>query len=254
LEKSLKIIAVSIVCSALIPAIPAAACSMVACLGRGDEMQRNFVVKVRHEGKPLAGVIVDVSIQGGKDKQFSGVTGADGTVHVTTLPSGDYWLNAGYLGVTAAYQCFHVEDHPTRKAREHLIFSWGDYASATRQVVGKLIDSQPGEGGTPLWNMTHRVEVPIYGASMKLTAAVTGVAYTAISDDRGEFAFSTVPNGKYVLHVDGGTVRSGRNYDTADFVLDVTAKAQYDALLLMNREADGGSCGGISLDLRRSGN
>jgi hypothetical protein len=250
---SLKTMVISIVCSVLIPAIPAVACSAVACAGRGNEVHPSFAVKISQNGSPLAGVIVDVTTQDGKSKQFSGVSGLDGTVDVTNLPMGDYWLDAEYLGVSAAYQCFHVENHPTRKAKKHLTFSWGDYAAGTRQVAGKIIDSQPGEGGTRLSNMTHRVEVPIRGASIKLTAVMTGIVYTVISDERGEFAFSTVPKGKYVLHIDGEGVKSGRSYDAADFVIEVSAKAQYDAILLTNREAGGGSCGGISLDLRRSG-
>lgn len=218
-------------------------------------MQPSFLVKVKNDGKPLAGVNVDVSTQDGRSKQFSGTTRPDGTVPVSKLPIGDYWLSVQYLGVGAAYRCFHVESHPTRKAKKQLMLSWGDYAAGTRQVAGRVVDFQPGEGGTPLWNMIHGREVPIRGASMKLTTPVRGISYTAVSDDKGDFAFSTVPKGKYVLHIDGGIVKRGRTYGAADFLVELSAQAQYDTLLLTNRDAAAGNCrGGISLDLRRSGN
>jgi hypothetical protein len=213
-------------------------------------MRREFTVKLTHNGQPLAGALVDVVNQAGNEKQFSDVTGPDGTVYVTNLPAGGFWLNAEYFGVPAAYQCFHIADHPSRNAKKRLTFDWGDYAPATRQVAGKLIDSQPGEGGTPLWNMTHRVDVPIRGAAMKLKNALTGVVYSATSDDMGAFSFPTVPKGTYVLHIGGGTVKSGRDYDATDLVIDVSAKARGHSLLLTNREPGGGSCGGISLELR----
>jgi len=234
----------------LTTAFPAGACSAVACLSGGDEMRPGFAVKLTHDGQPLAGVHVDVVTQAGNEKQFSDVTGPDGTVYVTNLPAGEFWLNAEYFGVSAAYQCFHIENHPSRKAKKRLTFDWGDYAPATRQVAGKLIDSQPGQGGTPLWNMTHRVDTPIRGAAMNLKNALTGVVYSGTSDDTGAFSFPTIPNGTYVLHIDGATIKSGRGYDATDVVIDVSAKARGQSLLLTNREPGGGSCGGISLELR----
>ena len=213
-------------------------------------MRPGFAVKLTHNGQPLAGVLVDVVTQAGNEKQFSDVTGPDGTVYVSNLPAGEFWLSAKYLGVSAAYQCFHIENHPSRKAKKRLTLDWGNYAPATRKVAGKLIDSQPGDGGTPLWNMSHRVDVPILGAAMKLKNALTGVVYSATSDDTGAFSFPDMSKGTYVLHIDGGKIKSGRGYDAADLVIDVSAKARDQSLLLTNREPGGGSCGGISLELR----
>jgi hypothetical protein len=214
-------------------------------------MRPTFAVKITHHDKPLQGVLVDaVTIH---DKRiFSDVTGRDGTVYVTKLPAGEYWLKAEYLGVHAAYQCFNIENHSSRKAKQHLKFQWGDDAPATRQLAGRLIDSQPGHGGTPLWNMTHRVDIPIRAASLMLKPALTGVVYTATSDDRGEFAFPNVPKGTYVLQIDAGTLGSDRGYDRMDLVIDVNAKARKNSVLLTNTEPGGGSCGGISLTRLRT--
>ncbi len=38
----------------------------------------------------------------------------------------------------------------------------------------RVCRSQPAESGTPLWNMTHRVDALIRGAAMKLKNALTG--------------------------------------------------------------------------------
>jgi hypothetical protein len=72
----------------------------------------------------------------------------------------------------------------------------------------------------------------------------------AISDENGDFTFPDVPNGTYVLHVNGGSLKSGSAYDSTDLLIKVNEKAMWDALLLTNRAAGGGSCGGMSLDVR----
>jgi hypothetical protein len=40
---------------------PAFACSAVACIGGGPEMRGDFLVVVKHDGKPLPGVSVRVT-------------------------------------------------------------------------------------------------------------------------------------------------------------------------------------------------
>jgi hypothetical protein len=234
---------------ALCPSIPAGACSIDSCMGRGKELRPGFAVKITHKGKALDGVAVDVVTNGSNDKLFSGITGRDGVVYVSNLPAGDYWLKVNFFRISAANQCFHVESHPSRHAKKRLTFMWGDYAPTTRRVVGRIIDSQAGTGGTMLWNMTHRVDTPISSASATLKNALTGVAYTAISDEKGDFTFPDVPDGTYVLHFNGGALKSGSAYDSTDLLIKVNEKAVWDALLLTNRAAGGGSCGGMSLEV-----
>lgn len=246
--------AIAILALVLFPSIPAGACSMESCKGRGNEMRPGFAVKVTHEGKALDGVAVDVVTNGSDDKLFSGITDRDGVVYVSDLPAGDYWLKVDYFRVSAAHQCFHVESHPSGHAKKRLTFVWGDYAPTTRRVVGRMIDSQTGTGGTILWNMTHRVEAPIGGATTTLKNALTGVAYTAISDENGDFTFPDVPEGTYVLHLDGGALKSGSSCDSTDLLIKVNAKALWDALLLTNRAAHDGICGGVSLDVGHAAN
>jgi len=81
---------------ALCPSIPAGACSIDSCMGRGKELRPGFAVKITHKGKALDGVAVDVVTNGSNDKLFSGITGRDGVVYVSNLPAGDYWLKGNF--------------------------------------------------------------------------------------------------------------------------------------------------------------
>jgi len=63
-----------------LPLAQATACSLVSCTAHGIEVSRSFVVMVRHDGKPLAGVKVIITGRG--SVAFVGVTDADGK----TLP------------------------------------------------------------------------------------------------------------------------------------------------------------------------
>lgn len=207
-------------------AIPANACSMAGCLGRGVEMRRNFVVGVMHAGKPLSGVSVQVS---GHGKQFTLFTTSEGEAYIADLASGDYWLDAQLLGISAAYQCFHVADRPSRKAKRKLTYDWGDDAPATQRLAGRLIDSQPGKAGSPLWNLLHRVDVPIIGANLKLQDPTTGAIYTETSGNQGDFSFESVPAGTYVLHVEGGSA-GDRGYDATDQLIEVSPQASRNSL------------------------
>src|SRR5277367_6382265 len=99
------------------------ACSMAGCLGEGVETRSNFVVAISHGGKPLTGVAIQIS---GNGKQFTVFTTSDGKARIDDLPAGLYWLDAQFLGIGAAYDCFHVADRPTNKAKRRLAYTWGD--------------------------------------------------------------------------------------------------------------------------------
>jgi hypothetical protein len=164
------------------------------------------------------------------------------------LSPGDYWLRADLLGINAGYQCFHVAAKGSLRAKRSLRYTWGDEALATRAVTGKLVDSQPGTGGHPLWNITHRVSVPIVGAHVDLRSPVTGEDFQTKSNQEGAFRFDHIPQGTYVLHVERGNI--GRVFDPTDLLLAVNPRATRDQLVLIRTEPSGGSCGGTSLELQ----
>jgi hypothetical protein len=222
------------------------ACSMASCLGNGEEMSHDFVVRITFADKPLAGVSVQIT----GTKPLSATTSADGTVHVGGLPPGDYWLNTELLGISAGGQCFHVNSHSSRKAGRMLRYEWGDSAPVTQRIAGKLIDSHLVQGGNLLWNLTHRIEAPIGEAKLILQDPVTGTVYSTLSDHEGGFSFDPVPIGTYVLHVDGGTTPVGRYYESTDQLIRISGRARPSTLVLEWRVPSGGSCGGVSLQLR----
>jgi len=217
-------------------------------------MRSYFSVKVRHADKPLLGAIVEITgpQDTGYAKTFSVMTDKDGIARITNLVPGDYWINAGYLDIGAAYHCFHVDERPSRKAKRNLAYDWGELAPSTRRIAGELLDSQPGRGGTPIWNLLHRVDVPIAAAKLTLQNAATRAVYHMTSDANGAFAFDGIPNGTYVLHIDAGKVEPDREYEASDHLISLSSTAKRNSLLLKRREASGGSCGGTSLELQEA--
>lgn len=239
------------VAGALLILVPSTslACSAVACINSGPEFRPNFEVAIKHDGRPLRGATVEIisNAEGNLSTRFSGVTTSNGVVRVRGLPPGEYWLNAELMGVTAAYHCFHIAQRPSRIAKRRVTYEWGDYALATRQVTGRLIDSQPGTGESPLWNLIHRRNLPIVGATLKLQDPFTGRVFISTSDMDGAFGFDTIPDGLYVLRVEGG--RSNREFESADKLIRVSPKAKGNRLTLTKRDAGGGDCGGTVLEL-----
>jgi hypothetical protein len=220
----------------------------------GIEMRSDFSVKLRHADKPPPGATVEIigpqNTSGAK--KFTVTTDKDGIAPITNLAPGDYWLNAEYLDIGAAYHCFHVKERPSRTAKRNLAYDWGDLAPGTRRIAGKLLDSQPGKGGTLIWNLGHSVEVPISGAKLTLQGATTNAVYHTTSDANGAFAFDGIPNGTYVLHIDAGKVEPDRDYEANNHLVSLGSNAERNSLLLKRQEASGGSCGGTSLELQES--
>jgi hypothetical protein len=228
--------------------VPAQACSLASCVDGGTEMDANFVVMVHHDGKPLAGVTVEIiSYDGDTIHTQSFTTTSDGTARITILPAGEYWLRAELLGISAAYECFHVAQQPSGSAQSRLEYEWGDHAKPTSRVAGKLMDIQPGTGGTPIWNLIHPVSVPISRARLRLQNAITGESFYVSSDPEGKFEFGLVPAGTYVLHVEGGI---GRGYETTDVVVEVDPGWFRSSFWFTRVDGGGGSCMGPHLDLK----
>lgn len=251
---ALKRSVASLVVFCLLPlaATPARACSAAGCLDGGVEMRRDFTVRIRNADKAIEGASVEVIGPQGSNtsKKFTVNTDKNGVARVIRLMPGEYWLNAAYLEIGAAYHCFHVNERPSRKAKRSLSYDWGDAAVVTNRVAGSLQDSQPGGGGSPLWNLTHRVDVPIVGASLKLQNAATKIVVHSTSGANGAFAFEGIANGTYVLHIDAGEVGPDRGYEASHHLINVKSMAKRSSLVLKRREAGGGSCGGTSLELR----
>jgi hypothetical protein len=101
--------------------LSALACSVAGCLDHGMEVGRGFVVRIKHNGRPLEGVVVEV--RGASERVlFAEKSALDGAVHLPDLSPGDYWLTAEFLGIGTAYQCFHIADKPSRNAKQSALY------------------------------------------------------------------------------------------------------------------------------------
>jgi hypothetical protein len=190
-------------------------------------------------------VKVTAQNNGDANQILSAVTTYDGTVQITALAPGNYWITADLLGINAAHDCIHVKENPSEKAARLLNFDWGDMATTTRLVAGKLVYSKPGEGGNPIWNLIHQVQAPITGASLTLQNPLDGANYHAATDDNGAFLLPWVPDGTYVLHIEGGNAGE-HGYEETNLLLKISSNASRDTLLLTRREP---VCGGRYLEL-----
>lgn len=217
---------------------------MAACIDHGPELDRTFVLSIRFNGKPLRGARVQLTGQV-KAERF---TGRDGKVKFNGLQPGDYWLSADFLGIGAGSQCFHILTRPSRKAKHTIQYTWGDDAIGTRQLSGRILDPQPGTGRNPIWNLTHRVMVPVANVEIVLRDPVTGETSTTKSDPDGTFAFDHLSRGTYVLHIQTGN--TGRGFEPTDLLVRLSPKADRNTLVLLRTEPSGGSCGGTTLVLQ----
>jgi carboxypeptidase family protein len=233
-------------------AVPAVACSAAGCAYGGIEMRRDFTVKIRHGSEPVLGAIILISGPQGKDtaKKLAFETDPAGVAHIAALAPGYYWLDAEYLAIGAAYHCFHVNETPSRKAKRSLAYHWGNLAFGTHRIAGRLLDSQPGQGGTLVWNLTHSVDAPIAAANLTLTSAATKAAYKTTSDASGAFAFDGIPNGTYVLHIDAGKVGPERDFEGSDQLIKLASAEKIGVLVLKRRKGDGTNCGGTTFEMQ----
>ncbi|HTQ60129.1 MAG TPA: carboxypeptidase-like regulatory domain-containing protein [Candidatus Solibacter sp.] len=148
----------------------------------------------------------------------------------------------------AGSECFHISLHASKKAKKKFSFEWGEFAPETREAAGKLFDSEPGKTNDPLWNLTHRIESPVRDATLTLRSPGIGAVYSTTSDATGHFVFGKIPNGIYVLHIEGRTATGSQNSYSADLLFRVSNSAKPKTLVLTQRKAGGGSCGGWSLE------
>jgi hypothetical protein len=234
----LALIAVLLVCRG-----ESAACSMMACSG-GDEMRPTFTIVVTHNDKALTGVIF--RIRGDRALQFSEVTDDQGRLQVQNLAPAIYWLDGDFLGTNVVSICFHVNKKPSRKAKAKLTYTWGEDADPTTRMAGRLVASMPGKGGTPIWNLIHKVDIPVTAASLTLHDPLSGAQYTTTSDQDGRFSFEGLPDGTYVLHIEDGTAE-GFEYSPANSIIKLTNKSKRTQLLFKGGPS---GCGGNYLSLQ----
>lgn len=209
-------------------------CPETDCKSGRIELQREFVVTATYGGKPLPGVIVEVTTEknGETSAAFSGDTADNGAVKIKVDP-GEYWITTLYLG-HESLQCIRVAAKSSKDRKREFTYEWGAGAPATKQIAGKLIDKETRAGTA--------------GTKLKLRApGRTGI--TVVSGPGGSFSFEGTPPGTYVLQVAAGTTHAGKHYMESTFVLTVSPEAKANQLTVKRREAPNGDCRNSPTDL-----
>lgn len=163
---------------------PLFACSVPMWLGPGPgpEMASSFTVALHREGRPLVGAKITLA---GEGKEHVVETGPDGTFRFSGLASGDYRLSAQYLGLSVAWQCFHIRDNPSSKALGSVTYPWVPFFHEVRKIQGRISDPNK-------WLSTLQIE---------LRDVLTRRAVAGVKTDDGRFTFAGIPEGGYVLSI-----------------------------------------------------
>jgi hypothetical protein len=234
--------------------VPGYSCSLIGCVVKngkqGPEMAAHFSVSVRSGSKPIGGATVLVTREGENEfaAKFSGSTGADGRVRFS-LPPGNYGLAADLFGIgLGGVNCFHVSAWPSLAAKRFVALTWDEDTAPLAHVAGRVMDFQPGTGEGPIWNLIHSHDVPIEAARLTLRDPETATEFQTVTDHDGTYSFGAIPDGMYILHIEGGI---GRDYDPADLSIRVSSNATASSLPLLRRMEDG--CYHISLRLVTTG-
>lgn len=211
------------------------ACSVsLVCPHHGFEAGKIFSVVIRHAGKPLKGVLVElISDEGINVPETKATTGASGVVQFANLRPGNYHIYASMLGIGAVYECFHVAKWATGlNAKRTVTYTWGDDAPETRRIAGKLTSryyvNEPSEA---------HPNSSITGIRLTLIDPILGTRYEATSAPGG-FFFNDIAAGVYVLHSDGD---NSRRYDPADILIRLSPTAVRTELVL-ELGGGGGDC------------
>jgi hypothetical protein len=220
-------------------------------------MEATFRIMIKLGRTGLHGAKVEITALPAGRPIVTELTDSSGRATIKKLPrGGEYHIRVSYLGVTAGEDCFHVRAQSSASARSTLRYGWGGYGVSMRAVAGRLEESQPGkgvtlmtgkggallvgEGGHPILNFDPGVTVPIEGVTTSLENALTREVLRSQSDDKGLFRFPDVPDGIYVLHIEGG--KTARAYAPTDMVVPVSHTATRDSVVLTLSED---SCGFI---------
>lgn len=205
----------------------------------------DFPVTVMHQGQPLRGAKVSVrEVSAEKPQTLEFETDARGQAQVSNLKPGRWSLHVSYLGVSGGGSCLRVSRSPLRIPHRSLEYHWGDVAVDSDTISGLLIDSRPGNTGSRLFDRIRRLNVPIVGATLTLDSPTGGSVPAIRSDEKGEFSFGRVPDGVYVLRVEGGQTLSA--YPLTRILIHISQRAPMKKLVLQTQDGES-NCGDTSL-------
>lgn len=189
---------------------------------RGNRLSGRITL---HEGRPAAGIAVEVRLRGGRPR-YTAITGPDGTYEFDTIPPGRYYLSAGLRGSSlrkeSAYRPLDQEHQEGVAMGYALTFYPAVRAATEAQVIELGAGMDLGGYDIALLRVpVHRVSGRVVdesgavagGAALELASNDEwfGVDAGIISAADGSFEFSAVPEGEWRVRAsatrDGVTLR-----------------------------------------------
>jgi len=217
-----------------------AAQSTSGCSLRSMELRQvdsQLTVVVTHQGKPIAGIEIQVVPEKGTEAVFTGVTDESGTVLIQGLATGHYNLTASHDGFEAGKEWIDVVDAHKGKPVRHFAFEWAEGSYQVRQVAGSLTGLIPGNTGNKLMDIVHPIQTVYSGVDITLKNAFSEGEYRTVSDSGGAFFFDRVADGIYVLTIAGGMKSISGAADITRHVIDVAHTANRAALPLQLQDS-----------------
>lgn len=197
----------------------------------------DVTVSVTHDQAPIAGIEVTVVSVSSTGPVFTGVTDERGHVSIRGLATGRYFLAASHLGFEAGKEWIEVVAVPDRKTTNHFDFAWDSHYQV-RRIAGTLAGIAPGRTGNDWMDIIQPVRAVYGGVAVTLRNAFGEDEYRTHSNRDGEFLIEHVPDGIYVLTIDGGEEAMSGTADVTRRLVDVKSSARRETLPLELRDSD----------------
>ncbi|HZP24314.1 MAG TPA: carboxypeptidase-like regulatory domain-containing protein [Terriglobales bacterium] len=197
------------------------------------QVPSNITVKVTHSGRPIAGIGVEIVPEAaGTDPVFHAETDESGTVQVTGLMVGKYYLTASHLDFEAGREWIEVVSRADARTVRSFNFQWADDAWKTSSVTGSLVGMIPGDTGNKIMDLARPKETVYPGVAVILKSAFSDAEYHTLSDSNGSFVLPPVPDGIYVLTIAGGMTSVNGIAEETTHVVDLRPTASRSSLRL----------------------
>ena len=209
------------------------------CEARSLELRQvspNLTIVVTHRGKPIAGIEVQIVPEKSSEPVFAASTNENGSVLVRGLTAGQYYLTASHEDFEAAKEWIEVTSASNAEAVKRFDFQWADGSYQTSRVAGTLTGRVPGGTGNRLMDIVHPVKAVYPGVGITLRSAFSFDEYRTTSDGTGAFLMDNVPDGIYILTVDGGMKSISGIAEVTRQVVDVTRDVSRNSLPLQLKD------------------
>lgn len=197
----------------------------------------DITVAVTHDKAPIANIEVTVVPVNGAGPVFIGLTNQLGHLYIRGLASGRYLLTAAHAGFEAGKESIEVVAAADDSTINHFNFEWNSDFQ-TRRIAGRLTGLAPGSTGHEWMDIVHPVRAVYGGVAITLRNAFGADEYRTLSNRDGEFLIDNVPEGIYVLTIDGGEQEIGGTAEVTRRLVDVSSSQSREDLPLELREMD----------------